>query len=207
MPVNNTNRANTKRRLAILVSGRGSNMAAIAEACQSGELNATVSIVISNNPDVPALAAAQSFGIETAVVNHRQYTQREDFDQALHETLLPHDPDWIALAGFMRILGTDFVRKWQGRIINIHPSLLPRYPGLNTHSRAIANGDKEAGATVHIVTETLDDGPIVAQEGVPINDHDTAETLSNRVLAIEHTLYIKALKQCITVDRPVARLQ
>jgi phosphoribosylglycinamide formyltransferase-1 len=186
--------------LAILISGRGSNMQAIAKACRNGEIDASVDLVISNRPNAAGLLAAQEFGIETCVIDHRKFASRQDFDHALHECLLAARPDWIVLAGFMRILTDDFVDLWHGRILNIHPSLLPRYPGLNTHARAIAAGDTFAGASVHFVSADLDAGPVIAQVQVPILPDDTPETLSQRVLAKEHLLYINALQHCISSD-------
>lgn len=176
-------------------------MRAIVLACQNGTLPAKVKIVISNRPMAPGLQIARKLGIKTAVVDQSQFTSRNDFDEALHAELVHTQPDWIALAGFMRILGADFVSKWQGRIVNIHPSLLPRYPGLNTHARALEAGDKEAGASVHIVTSELDAGPVLAQQAVPIYNDDTPDTLAARVLNIEHPLYIRALKQCVTANQ------
>lgn len=193
--------------IAILISGRGSNMLAIAGACQSGELAAKVSLVISNRPDAAGIAAANKLGLETAVIDHTRFTDRTDFDQALHDKLLQEKPDWIVLAGFMRILGNQFVKNWRGKILNIHPSLLPCYPGLDTHERAINAGDKMAGATVHLVTAELDAGPIVAQRKVPILSDDTPQTLAARVLQIEHSLYIDALKRCVTGDQGLTGLQ
>lgn len=187
-------------KLAILISGRGSNMIAIARACQSGELQASVSLVISNRPDAAGIQAAQDMGMETAVIDHTAFASRQEFDQALHERLLQVAPDWIVLAGFMRILTPEFVDRWQGRILNIHPSLLPRYPGLNTHARAIAAGDTHAGASVHIVSPELDAGPVISQVEVAIEPDDTAETLAQRVLREEHALYITALQQCVKTN-------
>lgn len=187
--------------IAILISGRGSNMLAIVRACQSGVLPARVSRVISNTPNAAGLAAASDLGIRTCIVDHRRFATREDFDLALSNALSADTPDWIALAGFMRILGSQFVETWSGKILNIHPSLLPGYPGLNTHARAIAAGDDEAGATVHLVTDELDAGPILAQRRVPIIAGDTPETLADRVLSIEHSLYIEALQQCVKTTR------
>lgn len=173
-------------------------MLAIAKACSRGELAAEVALVMSNNPRAAALSAARELGIRTVVVDHTRYTDRDHFDAALTENLEFAKPDWIALAGFMRILGRPFVERWQGKLVNIHPSLLPLYPGLDTHRRAITAGDSEAGATVHIVTAELDQGPIIAQTRVPILRGDTPETLASRVITEEHALYVRALKQCIT---------
>ncbi|MGQ7845337.1 phosphoribosylglycinamide formyltransferase [Granulosicoccus sp. 3-233] len=189
--------SDSRPTLAILISGRGSNMVAIARTCLSGALNARVTLVISNRPDAPGIEAAREMGIDTAVIDHKAFASRQAFDDALHERLMSVKPDWIVLAGFMRILTEDFVNRWQGRMLNIHPSLLPKYPGLDTHARAIAAGDRHAGASVHIVSPELDAGPVVAQVRVPIESDDTADTLAQRVLQEEHGLYIKALQLCV----------
>ncbi len=189
--------------LAILMSGRGSNMAAIADACANAVLDARVTLVISNRPNTAGLSAARQRALQTAVVDHTLFDDRQSFDRALHKTLSAVQPDWIVLAGFMRILTAEFVDLWHGRIINIHPSLLPKYPGLNTHARALAAGDSKAGASVHIVTSELDAGPVIAQVHVPIHPGDTTESLAQRVLDQEHALYIKALQLCIKgLDKP-----
>lgn len=177
-------------------------MQAVAQACLSGEINADVALVLSNRKEAGGLAVAENLGIATAVVEHVAYPSREAFDTALTHAMEQIDPDWIVLAGFMRILGTRFVERWQGRIINIHPSLLPRHPGLNTHARAIDAGDVESGASVHLVTLELDAGPVIAQTRVPIVPDDTPDTLAARVIAQEHRLYVKALKQCVNVPEP-----
>jgi len=191
----------SKSRLAILISGRGSNMMAIANACRSGELHADVALVLSNRKKSAGLTHAQSLGIRTAIVEHNAFESRDDFDQSITQQLENIDPDWILLAGFMRILGEAFVKRWQGRILNIHPSLLPLYPGLNTHARALEAGDSEAGASVHVVTPELDAGPVIAQVRVPVLPDDTPEALEKRVLCEEHGLYVKALKQCVNVAK------
>ena len=197
MPDDNNIPVAARPSLAILISGRGSNMVAIARACQSGELQATVALVISNRPDAGGLDAARQMGIETAVIDHEAFDSRHEFDLALHQRLQQAHPDWVVLAGFMRILTGEFVDRWQGRMLNIHPSLLPKYPGLDTHARAIAAGDSHAGASVHIVSPELDAGPVISQVKVAIEPDDTAESLAQRVLQEEHALYIKALQQCI----------
>lgn len=191
-----------KQQLIILISGRGSNMLAIAKACMSGEINADVALVLSNRAEAGGLEVARNLGIATEVVEHIAYPSRDAFDTALSQVLALIDPDWIVLAGFMRILGAPFVERWQGRIINIHPSLLPRHPGLNTHARAIDAGDEESGASVHLVIPELDAGPVIAQTRVPVLPDDTPETLAARVIAQEHGLYVKALKQCVNVPEP-----
>lgn len=200
MPDDNQTPVAARPTLAILISGRGSNMVAIAKACQSGELPATVALVISNRPDAPGLDAARQMGIETAVIDHKAFSSRQEFDLALHQRLQQADPDWVVLAGFMRILTGEFVDQWQGRMLNIHPSLLPKYPGLDTHARAIAAGDTHAGASVHIVSPELDAGPVISQVKVAIKPDDTADSLAQRVLREEHALYIKALQQCVSTN-------
>lgn len=179
----------TGGKLAILISGRGSNLGAFIDACAAGALAAEISIVISNNPDAPGLALAGAAGIPTAVVNHRDYADRESFDAALVSALALHDPDLVILAGFMRILTPVFVEPFQGRLMNIHPSLLPKYPGLNTHQRALDAGDTLAGVTVHFVTLELDGGPPIIQAHVPVEAGDTAERLAERVNREELVIY------------------
>lgn len=183
--------------LAVLLSGRGSNMLAIANACASGRLAARIGLVISNRPDVAGIKAAEQLGLETRVIDHTLFDNRADFDQALHFELANLQPQWIVLAGFMRILTPQFVNQWPGRILNIHPSLLPRHPGLNTHLKAIEAGDNEAGASVHVVTPQLDAGPVISQVRVPILRGDTPDSLAKRVLDQEHELYINALQICL----------
>lgn len=172
-------------------------MLAIAAACNEGLIQASVDMVISNRPGAAGLKAAKNLGLSTQVVDHTRFPDRSAFETAISEHLAAIQPDWIVLAGFMRILTAEFVDRWSGRILNIHPSLLPLYPGLDTHRRAIEAGDSHAGATVHIVTTELDAGPVVAQVRVPIQPDDTPGSLSQRVLAEEHGLYIKALQQCV----------
>lgn len=183
--------------LAILISGRGSNMLALANACSDGRLNARVGLVLSNRPDAAGIDSAAKLGLNTAIIDHTTFPSREAFDQAIHAQLLTVKPQWIVLAGFMRILTPEFVNSWSGRILNIHPSLLPLHPGLDTHSRAIEAGDSEAGASVHVVTAELDAGPVISQVKVPILSNDTAESLAKKVLDQEHDLYIKALQICL----------
>ena len=176
-------------RLVILISGTGSNMEALMRACDAGALDARVVAVLSNKPDAGGLAIAAERGIATEVVSHRDFTDRETFDAALAERIEAHRPDLVVLAGFMRILTAGFVRRFRGRLMNIHPSLLPKYPGLDTHRRAIEAADSEAGATVHFVTEELDGGPAIVQGRVAVLPDDTTASLANRVLAVEHRLY------------------
>ncbi|MGL6043458.1 MAG: phosphoribosylglycinamide formyltransferase [Sandaracinobacteroides sp.] len=180
-------------RLAVLISGRGSNMLAIAEAARRADYPATLALVLSSNPAAEGLATAALMGLETLAIPHKAYADRRNFDDALTSALEARAIDVIALAGFMRILTPGFIRRWEGRIVNIHPSLLPRHQGLDTHARAIAAGDSDAGCTVHLVTERLDDGPVLARARVPIQPGDTPETLAARVLVEEHRLYPAAL--------------
>lgn len=176
-------------RLAILISGHGSNLQAFIDACGADELNAQIGLVISNNPAAAGLQRAQDAGIAAHCIDHRNYRTREAFDQALVDELNANDVDLVILAGFMRILTSVFITAFAGRLLNIHPSLLPKYPGLRTHQRALLAGDAEAGATVHFVTQELDGGPPVLQARVPILPNDTAEDLAVRVAAQEHKIY------------------
>lgn len=182
------------KRIVILISERGSNMQAILERCAVERWPAQVAAVISHRPDAAGLALAAERGVATAVVDHRGFATREAFDAALAQAIDAHAPDVIALAGFMRILGADFVRRYEGRLLNIHPSLLPAFAGLHSHRRAIEAGCKLAGATVHFVTAELDHGPIVAQAVVPVLPGDDEATLAARVLAREHLIYPTALR-------------
>ena len=181
------------KSIVILISGRGSNMRSLVQACEAQAWNAKIAAVISNRPDAAGLEFARARGIATRVVNHREFATRAAFDAALAETISGYAPDIVALAGFMRILGVDFVQRFTGRIVNIHPSLLPAFTGLHTHRRAIEAGCKLAGATVHFVTTELDHGPIIAQAVVRVLPGDTEETLAQRVLEREHELYPLAL--------------
>ena len=191
-----------KPRLAILISGRGSNMEALVRAADAPDYPAGVALVLANKADAAGLQFASARGIEALAVPHRDFAAREDFDAALHRELSARRIDAIALAGFMRILSPGFILQWPGRIVNIHPSLLPKYPGLHTHRRAIEAGDAEAGCTVHIVTETLDAGPALAQARVPVLAGDTADSLAARVLVQEHRIYAPALAAHIRTLEP-----
>ncbi len=184
----------TGKRLVILLSGSGSNLQAFIEARARGELPATLAAVISNKPAAFGLTRAREAGIPTAVVEHHRFESREHFDAELMRVIDGFRPDLVILAGFMRILTPGFVRHYAGRLLNIHPSLLPKYPGLHTHARALEAGDREAGATVHFVTEELDGGPPVIQARVPILPGDTPETLATRVLSKEHIIYPLAVR-------------
>jgi phosphoribosylglycinamide formyltransferase 1 len=178
-----------KRRIAILISGRGSNLQAFIDAIANGDMEARISLVLSNNPEAAGLQRAAAAGIATAAVDHRDYASREDFDAALVDTINQHGADVVLLAGFMRILTPVFIDAYAGRLLNIHPSLLPKYPGLNTHQRALDAGDTEAGVTVHFVTAELDGGPPIVQARVAIKAGDNADTLAARVLTQEHRIY------------------
>ena len=186
------------KNIVILISGSGSNMAAIAAAAQKEQwaqkINACVAAVVSNRPAAEGLVAASGMGIATAVVDHRQYETREAFDAALQRRFDTYQPALVVLAGFMRILTPAFVAHYAGRLVNIHPSLLPAFTGLNTHQRALDAGCKVAGATVHRVTADLDHGEILAQAVVPVLQGDTAATLAARVLTQEHLLYPRAIR-------------
>ena len=182
------------QRIVILVSGRGSNAQAIAQACVVEAWPARVVAVVANRPDAAAFEFAAQQGIATAVVDHRLHASREAFDAALLRVIDGFAPDLVLLAGFMRILSDGFVQHYAGRLLNIHPSLLPAFAGLHTHRRAIEAGCKLAGATVHFVTPALDHGPIVAQAVVPVLAGDTPDLLSDRVLAAEHQLYPLAVR-------------
>ena len=182
------------KSIVILISGRGSNMQAIARRCADDGWPARVVAVVANRADAQGLAWASQQGIATAVVDHRAHASRADFDAALAHTLDGFAPDLVLLAGFMRILGADFVRRYEGRMLNVHPSLLPAFPGLHTHRRALEAGCKVAGASVHFVTPELDHGPIVLQGVVPVRAGDDEHTLAARVLATEHVIYPLAVR-------------
>jgi len=181
------------KNIVILISGRGSNMEAIVRASQAGNWPARIAAVIANRADAAGLAFAAANGIQTAVVPSREFPSREAFDAALQAEIDRYAPDLVVLAGFMRILTESFVRHYEGRMLNIHPSLLPSFKGLHTHQQALDAGVKLHGATVHFVTAELDHGPIVAQAAVSVNDGDTEDTLAARVLAQEHLIYPQAV--------------
>jgi phosphoribosylglycinamide formyltransferase-1 len=182
------------KNIVVLISGRGSNMEAIVQACATEGWNARIAAVVSNQPDAAGLAFARARGIATAVVDHRGHASRESFDAELQRAIDAFAPDLLVLAGFMRILTPGFVAHYAGRMVNVHPSLLPAFTGLNTHRRALEAGCKAAGATVHFVTADLDHGPIIAQAVVPVLPGDSEETLAARVLAREHVLYPRAVR-------------
>jgi len=183
------------KRIVILISGRGSNMARLVEASRQGELgDAAIVAVFSNRADAEGLRIAAEAGIATGVVEHRAYSSREAFEQALIAALDAYAPDLLVLAGFMRVLTEGFVRHYEGRLLNIHPSLLPAFPGLDTHNRALEEGVRLHGCTVHFVTPALDHGPIVIQAAVPVLDDDDEARLAARVLAEEHRIYPLAVR-------------
>jgi phosphoribosylglycinamide formyltransferase 1 len=186
---------NGKKRVAILISGRGSNMTALIEAAKAPDYPAEIVLVVSNRPDASGLERAREAGIATVTVDHRAFGEdREAFDGALDAKLQTYRIDLVCLAGFMRLLTPPFVRRWGGRMLNIHPALLPEFKGLHTHRRALAAGVERHGATVHFVVPEMDSGPIVAQHSVPVLEGDTEESLAARVLEVEHRLYPQALR-------------
>jgi phosphoribosylglycinamide formyltransferase 1 len=184
-----------KKRVAVLISGRGSNMMALIEAAKAHDYPAEIALVVSNRPEAQGLARARELGVATAIVDHMAFgDDRESFERALDGELQAQRIELVCLAGFMRLLTPWFVGRWSGRMLNIHPALLPQLKGLHTHRRALAAGLREHGATVHFVVPAMDSGPIVAQERVPMFAGDTEETLAQRVLAAEHRIYPQALR-------------
>jgi phosphoribosylglycinamide formyltransferase-1 len=185
-----------KKRVAILISGRGSNMAALIEAAKVDDYPAEIALVVSNRADAAGLSRARDQGVATALVDHRNFGEdREAFERALDEILHANRIEIVCLAGFMRVLTPWFVGRWSGRLLNIHPALLPHFKGLDTHRRAIASGAKRHGATVHFVVAEIDAGPIIAQEAIDVRDDDTEAALAERVLEVEHRLYPRALRE------------
>lgn len=188
-----------RKRLGVLISGRGSNLKAIIEAIDERRLDATIAIVISNRANAPGLDHARAAGIETMVLAHRDFSTREEFDREMVTVLRDRRVDVVCLAGFMRLLSPVFVDAFPSRILNIHPSLLPKYPGLHPQQQALDDGATVSGATVHIVNKDLDAGPIVSQREVPVLPGDSAETLAARILDVEHRLYPEAIQ--LVLDR------
>jgi phosphoribosylglycinamide formyltransferase-1 len=182
-----------RKRVAILISGRGSNMAALIDAAANPDYPAEVILVVSNRPEAAGLARAAERGVKTAVLDYKAFADRARFEAALDEQLIAAGIDIVCLAGFMRVLSPEFVERWRGQLLNIHPSLLPAFPGLDTHARAIAAGGGIHGCTVHFVRAEVDSGPIIAQAEVPVLPGDTPDSLAARVLAAEHKLYPEAL--------------
>ncbi|MBK5144989.1 phosphoribosylglycinamide formyltransferase [Budviciaceae bacterium BWR-B9] len=177
------------KSIVVLISGSGSNLQAIIDACDSEQIDGTISAVFSNVPEAYGLVRAQQSGIITEVVEPKYFSSRTDYDLALADTIDRYKPDLIVLAGYMRILSPVFVNRYAGKLLNIHPSLLPKYPGLHTHSQALSNGDKQHGATIHFVTEELDGGPIILQAAVPVLPQDSEAGLIKRVQVEEHRIY------------------
>jgi phosphoribosylglycinamide formyltransferase 1 len=187
--------AMARKRVAVLISGRGSNMVSLIEAAKAPDYPAEIALVVSNRPDAAGLELAREAGVSTLVVDHRPHGKdRAAFERVLQHALDEHRIELICLGGFMRLFTADFVLHWQGRMLNIHPSLLPSFPGLDPHGQALKAGVKLSGATVHFVIPETDAGPIIAQAAVPVREGDTADTLAARVLTVEHRLYSLALK-------------
>jgi phosphoribosylglycinamide formyltransferase-1 len=184
----------TPCNVVVLISGSGSNLQALIDSLAGAESPAVIRAVISNRADAYGLERARKAGIETRFLDHKSYADRESFDAALIQAIDGFDADLVLLAGFMRILSADFVRHYQGRLLNIHPSLLPKYKGLHTHQRALEAGDAEHGCSVHFVTEELDGGPLVVQAAIPVQSDDTPETLAQRVHVQEHVIYPLAMR-------------
>jgi phosphoribosylglycinamide formyltransferase-1 len=185
-----------KKRVAVLISGRGSNMAALIEAAKADDYPAEIALVVSNRADATGLPHARDQGVATALVDHRKFGEdREAFERALDQILRANRIEIVCLAGFMRVLTPWFVARWSGRLINIHPALLPHFKGLDTHRRAIAAGAKHHGATVHFVVAEIDAGPVIAQEAIAVRNDDTKAALAERVLEVEHRLYPRALRE------------
>ena len=185
------------RRLGVLISGRGSNLQALIDAIASGGLNATIAVVISNRQDAGGLERARAAGIEAIVISHRDFGSRDDYDRALARELRARDVGVVCLAGFMRLVGSELIDAFPSRILNIHPSLLPAFPGLDAQKQAIEHGVRVSGVTVHLVTAELDGGPIVVQRAVPVVAGDTAESLAARILDEEHRAYPEAIKMIL----------
>ena len=200
MPDRMTATSRSPATIGVLISGRGSNLRAIADAVASGEIPATIAIVVSNDPGAGGLAFARERGIPTSVLRHQDFGSRREYDLALVAELQRHHVTLVCLAGFMRLLGQDFCAAFPDAILNIHPSLLPSFPGTHAQRQALEHGVKVAGATVHFVTPALDAGPIVAQAAVPVEHDDSEDTLSARILDVEHRLYPRAIRDVISGD-------
>ncbi|WJV55133.1 phosphoribosylglycinamide formyltransferase [Prodigiosinella aquatilis] len=177
------------KNIVVLISGQGSNLQALINACKNGRIKGRVAAVFSNNPDAFGLTRAQEAGIDTQVLNPKSFEERAAYDAALADEIEKYTPDLVALAGYMRILSPEFVERFAGKMLNIHPSLLPKYPGLHTHAQALANGDTVHGTSVHFVTDDLDSGPVILQAKVPIFAEDTEQNVLERVQVQEHTIY------------------
>jgi len=184
----------TKKKVAVLISGNGSNLQALMDACKDSDYPAEIALVISNKPDAFGLTRAAQSAVKSLVINHKEFDTRESFDEAMHQALISHNIEIVCLAGFMRLLSASFVGKWQDRMINIHPSLLPKYKGANAISNALAAGEKITGCTVHYVVPEMDAGEIILQKQVPILAGDTLETLTLRMHETEHKAYPAAVR-------------
>lgn len=191
-------------KIGVLVSGRGTNLQAIIDAIENGEVDARISLVLSNQPDAPALGRANKHGIESIWLDPRQFSGKKEYDRAVAGKLKEKGVDLVCLAGYMRILGPEFIRTFEGKIINIHPSLLPAFPGLNVQQQTIDYGVKFSGCTVHFVNEEVDAGPIILQAVVPVHESDDAESLAERILIQEHLIYPRAIQliaeKCLHID-------
>ncbi|PZO02521.1 MAG: phosphoribosylglycinamide formyltransferase [Alphaproteobacteria bacterium] len=195
-----------RTRVAVLISGGGSNMAALVEAAKASDAPHRIVLVVSNNPDAGGLALAQAAGVEAIAIDHRPFGKdREAHEREIDAALATAGVQVVALAGYMRVLTPWLVGRWSGRMLNIHPSLLPKYPGLHTHARAIESGDAEAGCTVHLVTDGVDEGPILGQAEVPLVAGDTPDSLAQRVLVAEHDLYSRVLAEFCAQQNGVSR--
>ena len=188
---------NAPAAVVILISGRGTNLQAILDAIRAGNLPIIIRAVISNNPEAEGLRHARAAGVATEIIDHRAYSERAQFDAALMQAIDRHAPRLVLLAGFMRILGDAFIRHYAGWLLNIHPSLLPDFKGVNTHARALAAGARQHGASVHFVTSDLDGGPVIVQASVPVRADDNAVTLGARVLEEEHRIFALAIRWCV----------
>ena len=188
------------KNIVVIISGNGSNLQSIIDSIEIGQVNARISAVISNNADAYGLVRAKNHGIETRVIDHREFTTRAEFDQTLLATVAGFQPDYIVLAGFMRILGSAFIQAYPNKILNIHPSILPSYKGLNTHQRAMDNHENEHGVSIHIVTADLDDGPVLLRGRYPIEENDTLEDLQSKGHKLEHCMYPKLLEWLCSDD-------
>ncbi len=184
-----------KLNIAILISGRGSNMKALIDACYEPDFPVNVAVVVSDREGAEGLEIASGEGVPAKVVDHTKFPNNQTFDQALHKTLTVYNPDLICCAGFMRLLGASFISNWRSKLINIHPSLLPAYKGLNTHARVLADRARETGCTVHVVTPEMDSGPVILQRKVSVMPGDTEEDIAERVLAEEHIAYVDVVRQ------------
>lgn len=189
-----------KKPIAVLISGNGSNLQALIDACAAPDYPAKIVLVLSNKEDAYGLQRASTAKIPTHVISHKAFSTREAFDEELHKAIVKSGAEYVCLAGFMRLLTAGFVNKWQGKMLNVHPALLPSFKGIHTHEAALQTGVKIHGCTVHYVVPEMDSGPIIAQGALPVTQNDTVETLARRVLALEHIIYPLALRKAIAPD-------